>query len=178
MAETSTIARPYAEAIFELAQEQSKLQEWSDMLQLAAAVAANEDMQAIIGNTSVTKTQLTELFMSICKGKLNEEGDNLIKLLVENRRLSVLEQIAQQYEALKAEAEKTIEAEIVSAFAVSDQQKALFEKQLKSRLGREVSLTCRVDESLLGGAVIKAGDTVIDGSAIGQIRKLSVELAG
>jgi F-type H+-transporting ATPase subunit delta len=106
MAEISTIARPYAQAIFELAQEQSKLQQWSDMLQLAAQLAGNEDMQAVMGNTSVTKAQLTELFLGICGNNLTDEGANLIKLLVENRRLSVLPEIAQQFETLKAEAEK------------------------------------------------------------------------
>ena len=123
MAEISTIARPYAQAIFELAQEQSKLQQWSDMLQLAAQLAGNEDMQAVMGNTSVTKAQLTELFLGICGNNLTDEGANLIKLLVENRRLSVLPEIAQQFETLKAEAEKTIEAEVVSAFEVSAERK-------------------------------------------------------
>ena len=177
MAEISTIARPYAEAIFELAQEQSKLQNWSDVLQLTAQVAANDDMLAVISNTSVTKAQLTDLFLGVCKGKLTKEGQNMIKLLAENRRLSVLPEIARQFETLKAEAEKTIEAEVISAYEVSAEQQKLLQGQLKKRLGREVSLTCRVDESLLGGAVIKAGDTVIDGSTIGQIRKLSVKLA-
>jgi F-type H+-transporting ATPase subunit delta len=178
MTELSTIARPYAQAIFELAHEQSKLQQWSDMLQLAAQVAADDNIQAIMGNTSVTKAQLTELFLSVCGNNLTDEGVNLIKLLVENRRLSVLPEIAQQFETLKAEAEKTIEAEVISAFEVSAEHQKLLQQQLKKRLGREVSLTCRVDESLLGGAVIKAGDTVIDGSTLGQIRKLSIQLAG
>ncbi|MGD8592699.1 MAG: F0F1 ATP synthase subunit delta [Gammaproteobacteria bacterium] len=177
MAEISTIARPYAQAIFELAQEQAKLQQWSDMLQMTAQVAADESIQAIMGNTSVTKAQLTDLFISVCGDNLTDEGANLIKLLVENRRLSVLPEIAQQFETLKAEAEKTIEAEVISAFEVSAEQQNLLQQQLKKRLGREVSLTCSVDESLLGGAVIKAGDTVIDGSTLGQIRKLSIKLA-
>jgi len=177
MAEISTIARPYAEAIFELAQEQSKLQAWSDMLQAAAQVAGDENMQSVIGNTSVTKEQLVELFLSVCGKSLTKEGENLIKLLVENRRLTVLPEIAQQFETLKAEAEKTIEAEVIAAFEVSAEQQKLLQQQLKKRLGREVSLTCRVDESLLGGAVIKAGDTVIDGSTLGQLRKLSTNLA-
>ncbi len=115
MAEISTIARPYAQAVFELAQEQSKLQAWSGMLQLAALVAGDEAMQAVTGNTSVTKAQLTELFLNVCADKLTKEGANLIRLLVENRRLSVLPEIARQFEALKAEAEKTIEAEVISA---------------------------------------------------------------
>ena len=177
MAEISTISRPYAQAIFELAQEQSKLQAWSDMLQLAAQVAGDEAMQAIMGNTSVTKAQLTDLFLSVCGKNLTDQGGNLIKLLVENRRLSVLPEMANQFETLKAEAEKTIEAEVTSAFEVSAEHQKLLQQQLKKRLGREVNLTCRVDESLLGGAVIKAGDTVIDGSTLGQIRKLSIKLA-
>jgi F-type H+-transporting ATPase subunit delta len=106
MAEISTIARPYAQAIFELAQEQTKLRQWSDMLQMTAQVAADENIQAIMGNTSVTKAQLTDLFISVCGDNLTDEGVNLIKLLVENRRLSVLPEIAQQFETLKAEAEK------------------------------------------------------------------------
>jgi len=177
MAEISTIARPYAEAIFELAQEQSKLQAWSDMLQSMAQVAGDEDMQSVIGNTSVTKEQLVELFLSICGKNLTKEGENLVKLLIENRRLNVLPEIAQQFETLKAEAEKTIEAEVIAAFEVTAEQQKLLQQQLKKRLGREVSLTCSVDESLLGGAVIKAGDTVIDGSTLGQLRKLSTNLA-
>ncbi|MDH5327280.1 MAG: F0F1 ATP synthase subunit delta [Gammaproteobacteria bacterium] len=178
MAENSTVARPYAEAIFELAKDQSQYKDWSEMLAFAAAVASNEDMAQLIGNTNVNKQQMTELFLGVCEGRLNAEGQNMIKLLVENRRLNVLTEIAQQYETLRAEAEKTIEAEVVSAFEVSKDQQSLIASNLKKRLGREVSLTCRVDESLLGGVVIKAGDLVIDGSSIGQIRKLSVELAG
>jgi F-type H+-transporting ATPase subunit delta len=177
MAEISTIARPYAEAVFELAQEQSKLQAWSDMLQITAQVAADESLKSIIGNTSVTKEQLVELLLSICGKNLTKEGENLIKLLVENRRLDVLPEIARQFETLKAEAEKTIEAEVIAAFEVSAEQQNLLQQQLKKRLGREVNLTCSVDESLLGGAVIKAGDTVIDGSTLGQLRKLSTNLA-
>jgi F-type H+-transporting ATPase subunit delta len=177
MAEISTIARPYAEAIFELAEEQSKLQAWSDMLQTMAQVAGDEGMQSVIDNTSVTKEQLAELFLSICGKKLTKEGENLVKLLIENRRLNVLPEIARQFETLKAEAEKTIEAEMIAAYEVSAEQQKLLQKQLKQRLGREVSLTCSVDESLLGGAVIKAGDTVIDGSTLGQLRKLSTNLA-
>ena len=177
MAEISTIARPYAEAIFELAQEQSKLQDWFEMVQLGAQVAGDEGMQSVIGNTSVTKEQLTELFLSICGKNLTAQGENLVKLLVENRRLNYLPEIARQFETLKAEAEKTIEAEVISAFEVSAEQQKLLQQKLKKRLGREVNLTCSVDESLLGGAVIKAGDTVIDGSTLGQLRKLSTNLA-
>lgn len=178
MAEITTIARPYAEAIFSLASEAAKLGEWSTMLGYASAVAADDNMKSMIGNSSVTKEQLASLFLDVCGNKLSDQGKNMIKVLIENRRLSVLPEIAKQFETLKAEAEKTIEAEVISAFEVSkDQQKQIADK-LKKRLGREVTLTCRVDNALLGGVVIKAGDLVIDGSAIGQIHKLSVALAG
>ena len=178
MAEKSTIARPYAEAIFSLALEEDNLSGWSDMLQLAAAVAADGQMQDIIGNTNVNKSELAQLFIDVLDKKLNKQGQSMIKVLADNRRLGFLPEIAEQYEVLRADQEKTIEAEVVSAFVVSDDQQKQIAEKLKAKLGREVTLTCSVDESLIGGLVIKAGDMVIDGSAIGQIQKLSIELAG
>ena len=177
MAEISTIARPYALAIFGLAHEESQLSQWSEMLTFCAMVATDEQMLDLVGNTHVGKDQLSELFIDICDKALNDDGKNLVKLLVENHRIAVLPEISAQYETLKAEAEKTIEAEIVSAYEITSKQKTEIAAKLAKRLGREVSLTCRVDTSLVGGAIIKAGDMVIDGSTIGQIQKLSVELA-
>ena len=177
MAEISTIARPYAEAVFELAHQASQLQKWADMLNFSAAVAADSEMAAIVGNTNLSKDQLSKLFINVCDDQLDAEGQNFIKLLVENRRLSVLQEIALQFDALKAEAEKTIEAEIIAAYEVSAAQQKQIADKLKKRLGREVTLTCRVDPGLLGGAIIKAGDMVIDGSTQGQIQRLAIELA-
>jgi len=177
MAEISTIARPYAEAVFELAQETSSLKAWSDMLQLVAAIAADRDMLDIIGNANISREQVVKLFVDICGKKLNSEGQNLLKLLAENHRLMVLPEISLQFEALKAEAEKTIEAEVIAAYEVSSAQQKKIAENLKKRLGREVTLTCRVDTTLLGGAIIKAGDLVIDGSTHGQIQRLAIELA-
>jgi len=182
MAEKSTIARPYAEAVFQLAAANSELQQWSDMLQAVAMVAADADMQAVIGNTSVSKDQLAQLIIDVAGASLQkgmtEAGCNLIKLLAENRRLDVIAEITEQFETLKAEAEKTVEAQMVSAQEVSAAQQSMIAEKLKARLGCEVSLTCSVDETLMGGAIIKAGDMVIDGSVSGQLNKLSVELAG
>jgi F-type H+-transporting ATPase subunit delta len=178
MAEKSTIARPYAEAVFQLAQAKSQLQEWSDMLQTVALIASDAEMQRIFGNTSVTKSQVADLVVDVAGTALNEQGINLVKLLAENRRLTVMAEIAEQFELLKAEAEKTVEAEVVAASEVSQAQQNEIAAKLKARLGCEVSLKCSVDESLLGGAIIKAGDLVIDGSVSGQLNKLSVELAG
>jgi F-type H+-transporting ATPase subunit delta len=178
MAEKSTIARPYAEAVFQTAEAAGQLQQWSDMLQTVAVIAADADMQAVIGNTSVNKAQLAQLIIDVAGDVMTEQGNNLIKLLAENRRLDVVAEITEQFETLKAEAEKTVEAEMVSALEVSAEQQSMIADKLKARLGRAVSLTCRVDESLMGGAIIKAGDMVIDGSVSGQLNKLSVELAG
>jgi len=177
MAEKSTIARPYAEAIFALAKEESKLKDWSAMLQAAAMVVADANMQSMISNTNVSKQQLADMIIDVCGKDFSTEGKNLIRLLSENRRLPMLGEIAAQYETLRADEEKTIEAEVVSAFEVSDAQQKQIASKLKARLGREVHLTCRVDASLLGGAIIKAGDLVIDGSTKTQIQKLSIALA-
>ncbi len=178
MAEKSTIARPYAEAVFETAQASGELKQWSALLQAVALITADADMQNIIGNTSVNKEQLAQLIVDVAADVMTDQGNNLIRLLSENRRLNVVAEICEQFETLKAEAEKTVEAEIVSAQEVSAAQQTLIADKLKARLGREVSLKCTVDESLMGGAIIKAGDMVIDGSVSGQLNKLSVELAG
>jgi F-type H+-transporting ATPase subunit delta len=176
MAEKSTIARPYAEAVFSLAKEQSELKSWSDMLNLASVVTEDEAMSAVISNTNVGKVQLANLLIDVCGSEITEQGKSLLKLLAENRRLSLLGEITAQYEILRAEEEKTIDAEVISAFEVSKAQQKQIAEKLKARLGREVTLSCRVDTSLLGGVVIKAGDLVIDGSTLGQIQKLSIEL--
>jgi F-type H+-transporting ATPase subunit delta len=178
MAEKSTIARPYAEAVFQLADANGQLKQWSAMLQTIALIAADADMQSIIGNTSVNKEQVAQLVMDVAGDVMTDAGRNLVKLLTENRRLDVVAEITEQFETLKAEAEKTVEAELISAQEVSAAQQSKIAEKLKARLGREVSLTCTVDESLMGGAIIKAGDMVIDGSVSGQLNKLSVELAG
>lgn len=182
MAEKTTIARPYAEAVFQLAQEKGQLKEWSDMLQTVAVITANEDMKGIIGNTSVSKSQTADLVVDIAdsgnKSVMTEQGKNLVRLLAENHRLGVTAEITEQFEILKAEAEKTIEAEVIAATELGSAQQAQITDKLKARLGREVSLKCTVDESLMGGAIIKAGDLVIDGSVSGHLNKLSVELAG
>jgi len=177
MAEKSTIARPYAQAVFELAQATGNYKTWSETLQAIDLIVANQDMQGLIGNTSVSKAQVAELIIEVA-GKLPEQAQNLIKLLAENRRLGVMAEIVEQYEVLKAEAEKTVDAEVVSAVEMSAAQQAGIAAKLKAKLGREVSLKVSVDESLMGGAIIKAGDMVIDGSVSGQLNKLSVELAG
>jgi len=177
MAEKTTVARPYAQAIFDLARSRKELPHWSEMLRLAAAVAADARVSALAGNPRVAKDDLAKLLLSICGDKLNQDGQNLIRLLVENDRLDVLAEIAGLYEVYRAEAERTLEAQVISAFPVDEAQKQQIAAMLKKRLGREVTLSCETDKGLLGGAIIRAGDIVIDGSVTGQLAKLQLALA-
>lgn len=173
MAELTTVARPYAQAVFERASDANSRDSWSDMLQLASAVTLDENMSAVIANAKYTREQVAELIIDICGDKLNDEGKNLVRLLSENKRLTLLPEIAALFEILKAEAESSIDAEMVSAFPVSDAQQEKIAASLKQRLGREVTLKCTTDESLIGGAIIRAGDMVIDGSVRGKLDKLA-----
>jgi len=176
MAEKSTIARPYAVAAFELAKEQNDLARWSDMLGFAAIVVTDEVMQDYLSNPAVAQETLTRLMLEVCGDQLNPMGQNFIKVLIANKRLNVLPEIVVLYNDLRADAEKTVEAEVISAFPLSDAQTNALIESLKKRLGREVSLVSKVDENLLGGAIVRAGDLVIDGSVSGQLDKLATEL--
>lgn len=176
MAEKSTIARPYAVAAFELAREQNDLARWSDMLGFAAVVVGDEAMQNYIGNPAVDQDTLTRLMLEVCADQLNDMGKNFIKVLVANKRLNVLPEIVVLYNELRADAEKTVDAEVISAFPLTEAQQNTLIEGLKKRLGREVNLVTKVDEKLLGGAIVRAGDLVIDGSVSGQLGKLATAL--
>jgi F-type H+-transporting ATPase subunit delta len=178
MAEKTTIARPYAQAIFELAQSHKALPRWSEMLQLAATVAADERVAALLDNPNLDKARVVKLFLDICGDRLTAEAQNLIRLLMENGRMDVLTEIAGHYEVYRAEAERTVEARVISAFPLDEVQQKQIVASLKKRLGREVTLSCSTDKNLLGGAIIRAGDLVIDGSTTGQLAKLQVALTG
>jgi F-type H+-transporting ATPase subunit delta len=143
------------------------------MLQLAAAVSVDEAMVKVTSSARFLKEQITEIFLDLCGDALNKEAQNLVRILAENRRLGLIPEIAVVYEDFRAEAESTIDAEMVSAKPVSDEARNKIAQALKIRLGREVKLNCVIDESLLGGAIIRAGDMVIDGSAHGKLNRLA-----
>jgi F-type H+-transporting ATPase subunit delta len=174
--ERATLARPYAEAVFRLAREKKALAGWSEMLKLAAAVAADPQMTRLVDNPRVPRTRFVEFFLDVCGKKLDADGANLVRLLTENHRLALLPEIAALFEALRAEAETRVEAEVVSATAVSADQLKTIAAALKQRLGREVTLATRLDPSLVGGIVIRAGDLVIDGSVRGKLVALATHL--
>jgi F-type H+-transporting ATPase subunit delta len=178
MAELTTIARPYARAAFEIAQgEEDGLQRWSDMLHFIVTVVDDQTVQAVLASPDHDSGYKAGVLLKICADQLSQSGSNFIKLLAENHRLSVLPDIAEVYEQLRAEVEKTVEAEVTSAFDLSEEQRQQLSAALSKRLQREVVLNCSVDTTLLGGAIIRAGDLVIDGSAQGRLTKLGASLS-
>jgi F-type H+-transporting ATPase subunit delta len=182
MAETITIARPYARAAFELAQsEKGALNQWSEMLQVASLVTEDEAMRHLLANPKLSTTQKSDVVIDLCHDlygaeKFAETFHNFIRLLADNHRLTMLPEIAAIFEKLRAEAQRTVQAQLITAFPVDDSQRDKVAKRLKERLKREVILECTVDESLIGGAIIRAGDLVIDGSAQGQLTRLAAVL--
>jgi F-type H+-transporting ATPase subunit delta len=176
MAELTTIARPYASAAFELAKEQKQFDRWSEMLAFMAPVAHDGTMRAVLDSPRLTEEQAAELFISVCEERIDDQGRNFVMLLAKNGRLGLLPEITALFEFMRREAEGKIDAEVVSAQEISKAQIEAIAKALKARLGREVNLTTRTDENLLGGAVIHAGDLVIDGSIRGGLNRLSTAL--
>lgn len=176
MAEISTVARPYAQAAFEMAKESGDYKSWSEGLAFAASLVQDDSMVELINNPRIERSRLAELFDDLCADRMTQDGRNLVRLMVSNNRLLALPSAAQQYEAMRSEAEGTIEAEITAAQAISDAQQANISKALEKKLGRKVSLTVHEDPALLGGAIIRAGDLVIDGSAKGRLEKLASAL--
>lgn len=178
MAEIRTIARPYAQAAFQLARDHDALAKWSQMLQLGAVIAADPALRELIGNPRVTREQLTDLVLGVAGERLDERGANFIRLLVENDRLRCLPEIAALYETYRREVEQTVEAHVITAFPLSEEQQQRISAALQTRFGRNVTLTQSVDESLLGGMLIRTDDHVIDGSVTSQLAKLAKALAG
>jgi F-type H+-transporting ATPase subunit delta len=174
MAERITTARPYAKAIFALARKDNSLGAKSIGLQRAATVVADPQVHGLLGNPHVTPAQLAELVNGIAG--LDENGRNFITLLAQNRRLGFLPEIAALFEQMKAEVENAVDVEVVAATQLSPDQESRYAAALQKKLGRQVRLHTRVDGSLLGGAVLKAGDLVIDGSLKGRLDRLATEL--
>lgn len=173
MAELSTLARPYAKAAFQYAADASDLQGWSNSLAVAAAVAAQDTVVKLLSSPSYTATQQAEKTIEVCGDALNEKSRSFVQVLAENRRLQLLPQIYQQFEVLKANREKTVEVSVVSASEISTEQQEKLASALSSKLERQVNMQVSIDDSLIGGVVVRAGDTVIDGSIRGRLAKLA-----
>ena len=176
MAETITIARPYAEAAFKLARENDSLGPWSRMLELLDAVVRDEHITRRIGNPNVTGGQLESLLLGICGERLDGAGRNFVQLLVQNNRLPVVPEIRALYEQLKLEHEGILEAQIQSAFEIDDAQVAQLVAKLENRYQRKVRARVSVDPRLIGGVKIVVGDKVFDATVRGRLEAMSAAL--
>ena len=180
MAEKATIARPYARAAFEHARESQALAAWSELLAAGAAVAATPGAEALFGNPRVSAGELVELIAGVASDSgvaVNEDGRNFLGVLAHEHRLALLPQIAAQFEARRAEVENTIDVEVTTAMPLTAAQRATLEAALGKRFGRTVRLAERVDATLVGGAVVRAGDMVIDGSLRGRLARLEQQIS-
>ena len=174
--ETTTIARPYAEAVFARAEETSSRDNWSEQLEFLAALVADPAMAGAIADPKFGQEQLTELLLEIGADRFNEEGQNLVKILIQNDRLPVAGEIAELYKQLKAESQRVLNVHVTAAYALESTQETQIADALKAKLGYDITVTSEVDAELIGGIHVRAGDMVIDGSVSGQLQQLANEL--
>jgi len=182
MADNNTIARPYARAVFQVAQENDALDELSRSLGIGKELLGDGQIARFLSNPALSDGErlefLVELFATVAGGDSvfagsSEHGTNFLKLLLEYDRVDVLPEIADRFDALKAEVENTVDVIVTAATKLSDAQKQEIESALRSRLGRDINLSTEIDENLIAGAVIRAGDVVIDGSLRARLEGLS-----
>jgi F-type H+-transporting ATPase subunit delta len=177
MAEAATIARPYAKAAFMSARDAKALPDWSKALRLGAALGADPRIADLLTSPKLSADQIVSMFAGLGGSGIDAHWQNFVRLLSQNKRLEVLPQIALQFELLRAQYENEVDVEVTSAVPMDAAQQAKLIASLKSRFKRDVRITTAVDASLLGGAVIRAGDLVIDGSIKGRLQRLASELA-
>ena len=173
MAELTTVARPYAKAAFQVALNDNALDDWSRMLALAAGVSRQERVKLLLQAPVLTAEQVATSFIDICGDELNDKGKNFVRLLAENKRIALFAEIARIYENLRAQQEQSLDVEVLTPYEISDAVADKLAAALKTRLQREVRLATRTDQSLIGGAVVRAGDMVIDNSVRGKLAKLT-----
>lgn len=178
MAETATIARPYAEALFRVASESSagNLGAWSELVSEMGQVAANADMKAVADDPNVPGDKLAELFVSVLKSPVSDEARRFVQLLVDNGRLTVMPDIAEQFHALKNAREGSSDVEITSAFPLEDGQLNDLVAALERKFGRKLYAQVAVDPSLIGGVSVKVGDEVLDTSVRARLAAMQTAL--
>lgn len=177
MSEAITTARPYAQAAFEEAQKLDDLKGWSEMLLSLAEATSHPDVRAVVTSPRVLKAQIDKLMEGLLGSQAKPQQRNFVRILVDNQRLLLLPEIVALFEVLRAEAEKTVNVVVDSAFELSASQQEKIISSLKARMGREIKLVCKVNKELLGGVVIRAGDKVIDGSARTRLSEMANALA-
>lgn len=176
MADKLTIARPYARAAFEEARANGGLAPWSQALQTAAEVVRDPRVEMLLGNPHVTPQELAQLVSGIAAAKLGEQGANFVRTLADNRRLAYLPEIAALFDTFKDEAEGVADVTVTSAAALDEAQRQKLTVALERRLKRTVRLHCDIDPELIGGAVLRSGDLVIDGSLRTRLDRIAYQL--
>jgi len=178
VAEHATIARPYAQAAFESAHGAGQLPRWGDVLQAAGLAIADPRVASLLGNPHVPKADLVGLLAEVAGAGQDEKLRNFLQLLADNGRLALLPEISAQFAALRADVENTADVTVTSALPLTSEQSAKLVAALQKRLGRSIRLHAEVDPALVGGAVVRAGDFVVDGSLRGRIERLGNLMAG
>lgn len=173
MAELTTLARPYAKAAFEYADASNSLPRWSEMLQALASVVANDKVAKMLSNPAATSEQNASALLDIMGDSLDDKAKNFVKNISANKRIDLLGEVSALFELLKAQREQILDVDITSAYDLSEDEQKNLASALGKNLNRQVTLTCDTDASLIGGALIHAGDTFIDGTVRGRIAKLA-----
>jgi F-type H+-transporting ATPase subunit delta len=179
MAETITLARPYAKAVFEIASEHAALESWSKTLVLLAGLSRDRSVQVMLTDPQISSAVCAEVLIELAVkagARLDQQARNFVKLLAEYHRLELLPEIAADYAALRAEAEGTVEVEVRAGIDLDAAEQARISEALNKKLGRNVKLNCVTDKSLIGGAIIRAGDLVIDGSVRDKLGRLAAAM--
>lgn len=175
--EATTVARPYARALFAHALESGAgLDNWSATLSLLAAVASNDSVAQVLDDPNITGRRRVELLLELTGDQLSDQARNFVVILAEQNRVELLPQIASLFDLMKRNHEKRVEVELVSAYDVNDETREKIRSALAESLKREISIETEVDASLLGGAIVRTGDTVMDYSVRGKLNKLGHEL--
>ena len=176
MAERATIARPYAKAAFQYAQASKAFADWSRGLKAAAEIVADPRVAALTTSPQWSQADLVSIITDVAGDKLDSAMHNFVRVLAENHRLLLLPEITAHYEVLRSEVENTLDVEVISAVELNGAQTDKLKQALSRRLKRQVRMQTSVDPALLGGAVVRAGDLVIDGSLKGRLERLATEL--
>ena len=176
MTDFTTAARPYANAVYDTASESNSLDSWGDALTNLATVVSDAQLSGLLESPDLGKAEKGELIIKVLGDNLTDKQQNLVRLMAENNRLKLMPDVLAQFEVARAKAENKIEAEITSAFELSAEQISELVNTLKNKLGSDVTVTTSIDESLIGGVIIKAGDTIIDASMKSQLDSLALSL--
>lgn len=176
MSELTTLARPYAVAVYQRAKETGTADRWADELAFLAAVMADERIAQAAANPKAKREDFTAAFLNLCQDRLDGEAENFVRLLIQNRRLGLVKQIAELYAEYKADDEGYVDVDVTSAFPLQKAEETKLAKVLDRFLDRKARLRTTVDKNLIGGVYIRAGDRVIDASIRGQIERLAKRL--